>query len=134
MARPELYPYTEKELAEKIDRYFEELEANPTKRGGPADLLVALDMDEETAKSLYSGDVKVYKKYRDLMAQAAQRLRAHIETSPAWSGPNQTKSMFILKQQLWDGKAYKDKVESKGADATVRIIFGDGKGPGDAFG
>lgn len=134
MARNELYPHTARYLAEQIEKYFAALDEDPTRRGGPSDFLAAVDMDFETAVAICNTDGTTYKSHRDLMRQAATRLRAHLETSPAWAGSAAVKSMFLCKQELWDGKAYTDKKESKvDANATVRVIFGDGKGTNGAF-
>lgn len=107
------------DLARKIDAYFEALEADPARRGGPSDLLATIGMDMDTATVL-AGKAEGC---GPIMRQAATRLRAHLETSPAWSGTNGSKSTFLIKQQLWDGQSYTDKRENTAAAPTVQVIF-----------
>ena len=118
------------ELAQKIDSYFASLEADPAKRGGPSDLLACIGMDMETATTL-AGETGGC---GPVLRQAATRLRAHLETSPAWSGTNGSKSVFLIKQQLWDGQSYTDKRETAAAAPVVQVAFGPTPGADDAFG
>ena len=75
-----------------------------------------------------------YKKHSRIMKAAATRLRAHMETAPAWANGNSSKAIFTLKQQLWDGQAYTDKQEvNSNSNATVKVIFGSGKEADKAF-
>lgn len=107
------------ELAREIDAYFTALEADPAKRGGPSDLLAAVGMDMDTATAL-AGEAGGC---GPVLRQAATRLRAHLETSPAWSGSNGTKSVFLIKQQLWDGQSYTDKRDATAAPPVVQVVF-----------
>ena len=118
------------ELAQMIDGYFASLEADPAKRGGPSDLLACIGMDMETATAL-AGETGGC---GPVLRQAATRLRAHLETSPAWSGTNGSKSVFLIKQQLWDGQSYTDKRETAAAAPVVQVVFGPTPGADDAFG
>ena len=118
----------------RIARYFEALENDPARRGGPSDLLAALQLDMPTAISMANETAGPYKGYGRLMRQAATQLRAHLETSPAWAGSNGSKAVFLIKQQLWDGQAYADKRESAGGAAAIQVTFGPGKDAGEAFG
>ena len=118
-----------KVMEEKIDAYFRRL-AEKGERGGPSDLLAAIGLDSETARRLAAGGGA----YSAALRDAATRLRAHLETSPAWAGSNGSKAVFLLKQQLWDGLTYADKRESGTAAAAVQVRFGPEKEAGDAFG
>lgn len=133
MANQRRYGCGEGELRERIDRYFRALEEDPTRRGGPSDLLAWLEMDMATASRMARETSGTYRGYGELMRSAATRLRAHLETSPAWAGSNGSKSMFLIKQQLWDGQSYSDKRDSGPANTTVRVVFGTGKHSGEAF-
>lgn len=118
-----------KVMEERIDAYFRRLE-EAGERGGPSDLLAAIGLDSDTARRLAAGDGA----YGAVLREAATRLRAHLETSPAWAGSNGSKAVFLLKQQLWDGLTYADKRESGGGCAAVQVRFGPDKEAGDAFG
>ena len=134
MASRRRYEYGERELEERIARYFEALENDPARRGGPSDLLAALQLDMPTAMAMAKETTGPYKGYGRLMRQAATQLRAHLETSPAWAGSNGSKAVFLIKQQLWDGQAYADKRETGGGPAAIQVTFGPGRQSGDAFG
>ena len=132
MAGRKRYEYGEQELAERLQQYFAALDNDPTRRGGPSDLLSALQLDMPTAMAMARETVGPYKGCGRLMRQAATRLRAHLETSPAWAGSNGSKSVFLIKQQLWDGQAYADKRES-GGPAEIQVTFGPGRHVDTAF-
>ena len=134
MANRRRYGYSERQLEEMINGYFTTLEKDPSRRGGPSDLLAALHMDMDTAEQLAGETTGQYRGYGKLLREAATRLRAHLETSPAWSGSNGSKSVFLIKQQLWDGMSYADKRENNGAHAEIRVLFGPGEKANDAFG
>lgn len=134
MAKIKLYEYSDKQLSDMIDQYFMQLDIDPTKRGGPSDLLAFIHMDMETARSITMEPSEDYKKHSRIMKTAATRLRAHMETAPAWANGNSSKAIFTLKQQLWDGQAYTDKQEvNSNSNATVKVIFGSGKEADKAF-
>ena len=126
------YPYGKEELERRIDGYFAALENDPTRRGGPSELLSALELDMPTAIQMAQESAGPYRRYGRLMRRAATRLRAHLETSPAWAGSNGTKSVFLIKQPLWDGLCYADRREPAAGD--VRVVFGPGPDGGEAFG
>lgn len=130
MGNPKRQPWSQRQLGQAIDRYFQVLEADPGRRGGPSDLLAALGVDLETARQLAGADDGCGR----LLRQAATRLRAHLETSPAWAGSNGTKAAFLLRQPLWDGLAYADKREAGPGTATIQVTFGPGGDAGEAFG
>lgn len=134
MAKPKQIDLTAEELEQVIDQYFDYLNSNPVVRGGPSDLLCKIGIDMDTAKSIVAEPPELYIAHARLLKKAATRLRAHIETSPAWCNGNSSKAIFTLKQQLWDGDCYKDKqeIDSK-SDATVRVTFGSGKDADRAF-
>lgn len=112
-------------LARRIDGYFAALEDDPSRRGGPSDLLAAMGMDMETARRLAQVTAGRNKELGRLLREAATRLRAHLETAPAWAGSNASKAVFLIKQQLWDGAAYTDKREA-GKPAAAEVRFGGG--------
>lgn len=116
-------------LARRINGYFRELEEKGG-RGGPSDLLAAMQLDMDTARWLSGQWDGPYAAHGRLLRQAAVRLRAHLETAQAWAGSNGSKSVFLIKQPLWDGAAYADRREPEAAAVTVRFGRGEEK---DAF-
>ncbi len=120
--------YGARRLEAEIERYFAELESDPTRRGGPSDLLARLGLDMESAARLTGEDGRCGR----AMRAAATRLRAHLETSPAWAGSNGSKAMFLIKQRLWDGRSYADKWED-GSGTTIHVLFGNGADTDEAF-
>jgi len=139
VAKPKLYELSPEQLQQKLDAYFSMLGEDPTRRGGPSDLLSYIGMDMETARVLCgnSADKETpedFKKFCPIMKQAAVRLRAHMETSPAWASCNSSKAIFVLKQPLWDGQAYQDKQEvNTTGNQRVSITFGTPKEAEKAF-
>ena len=134
MAMTKVYNYSEKQLADMINQYFQRLEDDPARKGGPSDLLAAMKMDMEMAKNLCNEPPFGYKKHSLLLKEAAVRLRAHLETSPAWANGNSSKAIFTLKQQLWDGQSYVDKQETtNNTNAKIQVVFGSGKDADKAF-
>lgn len=123
------YAYGEEELERRIEGYFTALADDPTRRGGPSDLLSALELDMPTAIRMAEERSGPYRGYGRLMRNAATRLRAHLETSPAWAGSNGSKSVFLIKQPLWDGQCYADKREQGAGE--IRVVFG--RGAAEAF-
>lgn len=134
--RPFYYHLSAKELADRIDSYFTYLKENPTVKGGPSDFLVHVEMDHKLASEITKNPPGGYEQHSKLMKQAAVRVRAHLETSPAWGNNNSTKSIFLTKQRLWDGLSYAD-TQDNGAKATgtIKIVFGTGpiSDPGKFF-
>lgn len=121
-------------IRQKVDAYFDALTADPTKRGGPADLLVAIGITWDEAVAVCNTDIDYYKKHKRELVRAAGLIRAHLETAPAWANGSSSKAIFLSKQQLWDNRAYVDKQETKSSvSAEVRVVFGDGKGINGAF-
>lgn len=134
MPKDPLCSVSAEKIKARVDAYFEALAADPTKRGGPADLLAAIGMTWDEAVAVCNTEIPGYKKHRAELVRAAGMIRAHLETAPAWANGNSSKAIFLTKQQLWDGKSYKDKIETKSdVGGTIRVIFGDGKGLPGAF-
>jgi len=140
MAKPKLYDYSPDQLQDMLNQYFQELNNDPSRRGGPSDLLSYIHMDMVTARVICGTNSdktetpEEYKKLRPILTEAATRLRAHMETSSAWASCNSSKAIFILKQPLWDGIAYQDKQEiTNSGKQQVEIVFGSGKEAEKAF-
>lgn len=128
MGRTCFYTLSARELEARIHRYFQHLQEDPTVRGGPSDFLSYVELDMPKAREIVQNPPKPYLEHRRLLLQAAVLLRAHLETSPAWANSNSSKSVFLAKQQLWDGLAYTDKPETAANTSnTIHIKFGTGE-------
>ena len=128
MGRPFYYSLTAKQLEDRINSYFQYLKDNPEVKGGPSDFLSYVDLDITKAREIVKNPLKPYEEHRKLLLKAAVMLRAHLETSPAWSGKDAAKAIYLTKQQLWDGQAYTDRQEiNANTNNTVKIQFGSGK-------
>ena len=128
MGRPFYYSLSASELASRIDSYFQMLKDNPSIKGGPSDFLSYVDLDITKAREIVKNPLKPYEEHKKLLLKAAVMLRAHLETSPAWSGKDAAKAIYLTKQQLWDGQAYTDRQEiNANTNNTVKIQFGTGK-------
>lgn len=128
MGRPFYYNLTAKELEGRINQYFKCLKDNPTVKGGPSDFLSYVDLDITKAREIVKNPLKPYEDHRKLLLKAAVLLRAHLETSPAWSGKDGAKAIYLTKQQLWDGQAYTDRQEiNANTNNVLKIQFGTGK-------
>ena len=126
--RPFYYKLSAEELEDKINSYFGYLQDNPTVKGGPSDFLAYVGMDNKLASEITKNPPGGYEQHSKLMKLAAVRMRAHLETSPAWGNNNSTKSIFLTKQKLWDGQSYTDAQDSGAkATGTIKIVFGSGK-------
>ena len=137
IARPFVYDkYTAEELQQITDKYFDSFRDNPNLRGGPSDYLSLIGMDMALATEICQNPLKPYEAHSKILKSAAVRMRAHLETSPAWGGKDAVKAIYLTKQQLWDGNAYTDRQEVNAkASGTIRIMFGATKGhdPGKFF-
>ncbi len=118
------------ELRDRLERYFSALGEDPERRGGPSDLLAALDLDMETARWLTCDAGPPYREHAKILREAATRLRGHLETAKSWSGSNASKSAFLVRQTLWDGLAYQERKEGPVKAPEIQIRFGCGA---DAF-
>lgn len=128
IARPFVYDkYTAEQLQQITDDYFQYLQDNPDARGGASDYLARIGMDMKLATEICQDPLKPYAEHSKILKEAAVKLRAHFETSPAWSGKDAVKAIYLTKQKLWDGDAYTDRQEvSQKTAGAIRIMFGKG--------
>ena len=58
--------------------------------------------------------------------KTATWLRGQILSSEGWSGPNSSKGVFLLRQDVGDGIRYSDRPEPDAGPVEIKVTFGAG--------
>ena len=66
-----------------------------------------------------------------LLRKTATWLRGQILSSEGWSGPNSSKGVFLLRQDVGDGIRYSDRPEPDTGPVEIKVTFGAGDERGE---
>lgn len=112
------------ELQQKIGQYQQALNRGDFPRASWPHLASYLELTEDDLRDMLQED--------SLRAQILRRtatwMRGQILSSEGWSGPNATKGVFLLRQDVGDGIRYTDRPEKEdGEPPSIHVTFGCGQ-------
>ena len=105
------------ELVRRIEAYKTALAAGEFARASWPHLAAWLDTTEEALSQV--------------LRETATWLRGQILSSEGWSGPNSSKGVFLLRQDVGDGIRYSDRPEPDTGPVEIKVTFGAGDERGE---
>lgn len=120
------FKLSEKELEQAISQYKADLEEGKFPRASWPHFCSMLGYTEaEVVKVIEQGDeVKgAYYERAQMLKRMITWIRGQMLSGAGWSGQNQTKAIFALKQDMGDGNRYGDS-DAKSGPVEVKISFG----------
>lgn len=118
---------TEKQLEEAIEKYKADLEAEKFPRASWPHFCSTLGYTEaEVQEVITQGDSLkgAYYERAQMLKRMITWIRGQILSGSGWSGQNQTKGIFALKQDFGDGIRYSDADAKQSGPVEVKISFG----------
>lgn len=123
------FPYTEEQLEEIIEQYKQDLKEEKFARASWPHFCSYLHMTEpEVARVVRYGDrpdddANTYTIRSRILKRMCTWVRGQYASAKGWSGQNQSRAIFLMKQSGIDGVAYSDQPQSAGVQ-EVRVTFG----------
>lgn len=120
---------SDKELQRAIDQYKADLEAGKFPRASWPHFCAYLGYTEREVEQVIARGEEIKGAYYDravVLKRMMTWIRGEMLSGAGWSGQNQTKAIFALKQDHGDGVRYSDNDGKQTGPQEVRVIFGDG--------
>lgn len=121
------FKLTEKELNGKILEYKQLVDSEQIPRASWADFCAYLGYSEAEVAEAVTRGIEVKGAYYE-RAVALKRMmtwiRGQLASGRGWTGQNQSRAIFLLKQDLGDGVRYTDGEGRTGGPVEVRVTFG----------
>lgn len=121
------FALSETELAERIEKYKNDVQTGVIVRASWPHFAASLDCTEkdlaeimaidEDGQSAYIGRARMLKKMLTWV-------RGQMLSSAGWNGQMTARAIFALKQDHGDGVQYRDKDNGGGGPTEVRVVFG----------
>ena len=118
---------TDKQLAQAIDQYKADLEAEKFPRASWPHFCSTLGYTEEEVRQVIERGEEVKGAYYEravMLKRMATWVRGQMLSGQGWSGQNQTKAIFALKQDHGDGVRYADADAKQTGPQEVVVRFG----------
>ena len=118
---------SEKELNDAIEKYKNDLESGAFPRASWPHFCSTLGYTEaEVKECMERGDKRESAYYNRAVAlkRMSTWIRGQMLSGAGWSGQNQTKAIFALKQDIGDGISYTDREAVTVSPAKISIQFG----------
>ena len=118
---------SERELDFAIKKYKLDLAAGEFPRASWPHFCATLGYTEgEVKECMERGDKRESAYYNRAVAlkRMSTWIRGQMLSGSGWSGQNQTKAIFALKQDVGDGISYADKDTTTAIPAKINILFG----------
>ena len=112
------------ELNRRIEAYKTALAAGEFARASWPHLAAWLDTTEEALSQVLRDGPDTPR--GRLLRKTATWLRGQILSSEGWSGPNSSKGVFLLRQDVGDGIRYSDRPEPDAGPVEIKVTFGAG--------
>ena len=112
------------ELNRRIEAYKTALAAGEFARASWPHLAAWLDTTEEALSQVLRDGPDTPR--GRLLRKTATWLRGQILSSEGWSGPNSSKGVFLLRQDVGDGTRYSDRPEPDAGPVEIKVTFGAG--------
>ena len=127
--RNPVFELSEKELANKIEQYKQDLEEGKCARASWPHFTSYINCLEDEVKecmACYSDQPKsAYYKRARMLREVLQFIRGEIFSSKAWTGQQAQLAKLHGAKDYGDGIVYKDKDTNTGP-TSINICFGDG--------
>jgi hypothetical protein len=122
------FKMSENELKKAIDQYKEDLENGKFPRASWPHFCARLGYTESEVREVIVRGTEVksgaYCEKAILLQRMLTWIRGEMLSGAGWSGQNQTKAIFALKQEHGDGISYADGKEKANGPVEVKISFG----------
>lgn len=121
------FKLNDKELEQAIAQYKADLEAEKFPRASWPHFCARLGYTEKEVEQVIARGEEVKGAYYDravMLQRMLTWIRGEMLSGAGWSGQNQTKAIFALKQEMGDGMAYTDGRGKQSGPQEVRITFG----------
>lgn len=115
------------ELEGRIGGYKRALAAGEFPRASWPHFAAWLDTTEEDLRRA----LRAENPQAELLRKTATWMRGQILSSEGWGGPNASKGVFLLRQDVGDGVRYTDRAEGASGPLEVRVTFGAGDPRGE---
>lgn len=118
---------SEKELDSKIEQYKQMVDAEQIPRASWANFCAFLGYTEAEVAEVVKRGIEVKGAYYE-RAVALKRMmtwvRGQLSSGKGWNGQNQSRAIFLMKQDHGDGVRYSDADEKGNSNVRVEIAFG----------
>ena len=120
----------DKEVETLIQQYKEEVKREEIARASWAHFCAYLGYtEEEVAEVIAKGSEGsntsgAYYKRAIMLKRMATWVRGQMASGKGWNGQNQSRAIFLLKQDVGDGVRYRDSDNKNQGPAKVNINFG----------
>lgn len=115
------------ELQRAIDQYKADLEAEKFPRASWPHFCARLGYTEKEVEQVIARGEEIKGAYYEravMLQRMLTWIRGEMLSGAGWSGQNQTKAIFALKQEMGDGMAYTDGRGKQTGPQEVRVVFG----------
>lgn len=117
----------EKELEGKIEQYKKLVESEEIPRASWANFCAFLGYTEAEVSEVVKRGIEVKGAYYE-RAVALKRMmtwvRGQLSSGKGWNGQNQSRAIFLMKQDHGDGVRYSDADEKATGPLQVQVSFG----------
>lgn len=123
------FKLTDKQLQQAIDQYKADLEAEKFPRASWPHFCARLGYTEKEVEQVITRGEEVKGAYYEravMLQRMLTWIRGEMLSGAGWSGQNQTKAIYALKQDNGDGIAYTDGKSKQSGPQEVRVVFGSG--------
>lgn len=121
------FKLSEKQLEGKIDEYKEKVNTEQIPRASWANFCAFLGYTEaEVAEVITRGDEfkGAYYDRSVLLKRMMTWVRGQLSSGKGWNGQNQSRAIFLMKQDHGDGVRYSDVDAKQSGPVEVKISFG----------
>lgn len=118
---------SEKELAQAIENYKNDLEAGVFSRASWPHFAAYIDCTEQELAEvikLADNSLSAYRGRGVLLKKMATWVRGQMMSAPGWNGQLTSRAIFALKQDVGDGVRWSDAEEKKTGPQEVVVRFG----------
>lgn len=123
------FKLSDKDLEKAIAQYKADLEAEKFPRASWPHFCARLGYTEKEVEQVITRGEESKGAYYEravMLQRMLTWIRGEMLSGAGWSGQNQTKAIFALKQEMGDGMAYTDGRGKASGPQEVRVVFGGG--------
>lgn len=121
------FKLSDKELDERISEYKRRVDAEEIPRASWANFCAFLGYTEAEVAEVVTRGIEVKGAYYE-RAVALKRMmtwvRGQLSSGKGWNGQNQSRAIFLMKQDHGDGVRYTDQDAKNTGPVEVKISFG----------
>ena len=120
---------SDSELNKKIEDYKANVDSGKIPRASWANFCAYLGYTEAEVAEVVSRGMEVKGAYYDRSVALKRMMtwvRGQLASGAGWNGQNQSRAIFLMKQDHGDGVRYSDNDGKQTGPQEVRIVFGNG--------